>query len=411
MKKVGFKTVSLCCSLLLVSSFSPMAFAKSEPAQKGRRDAAIQLGLFDLIPELSVTEEFNDNIFLSDSYQKSDTISRVAPALTFQSNWQRARLRLEALGDAGFYTKSDEDDYLDGEVGVSAGFDIGPAFAVDGDFRIAKGHEDRGGDDIPTGASEPVTYDEKNTEIAVRYFAGDVDYRAAMAVRQLDFDDTALTNGDIANNDDRDRLELRLVMRASYQLGLGREAYGETTLNQREYESTPDDQGIFRNSNGYRLLGGMTFDLTDLIKADIGAGWMSQIYEDYRLQNNEGFSLRAAATWNITRMTALDFRAKREIDETTVTGASGIIGESFDAGIEHELRRWLHFRVNGGYQRDRFEGAGRTDRITRFGAGVRYELNRSTDIDGSWRYDQRRSNETGHDYRRNRALLTLRLKM
>lgn len=411
MKNAGFKTASLCFSILLANCFNPMAFAKSEPTQKNRRDTTIQLGLFDLAPSLSVTEEFNDNIFLSDSYQKSDTISRVLPALTLQSNWQRVRLRLEALGDAGFYTKSDEDDYLDGELGVSAGSDIGPAFAVDGDFRIAKGHEDRGGEDIPTGAREPVTYDEKNTEIALRYFAGDVHYRAAMAFRQLDFDDTALTNGDIANNDDRDRLELRLIMRASYQLGLGREAYGETTLNQREYESTPDDQGIFRNSNGYRLLGGMTFDLTDLIKADIGTGWMSQIYEDYRLQNNEGFSLRAAATWNITRMTVLDFRAKREIGETTVTGASGIIGESFDAGIEHELRRWLSIRLNAGYQQDRFEGAGRTDKVTRFGGGVLYELNRFTELDASWRYDQRKSNETGHDYRRNRALLTLRLKM
>ena len=411
MKNAGFKTASLCCSILLANCFNPMAFAKSEPTQKNRRDTTIQLGLFDLVPSLSVTEEFNDNIFLSDSYQKSDTISRVVPALTLQSNWQRTRLRLEALGDTGFYAKSGEDDYLDGELGVSAGSDIGPAFAVDGDFRIAKGHEDRGGDDIPTGASEPVTYDEKNTEIALRYFAGDVHYHAAIAFRQLDFDDTALTNGGIANNDDRDRTELRLIMRASYQLGPGRKAYGETTFNQREYENTPDDQGIFRNSNGYRLLGGMTFDLTDLIKADLGAGWMSQIYEDSRLQNNEGFSLRAATTWNITRMTALDFRAKREIGETTVTGASGIIGESFDAGIEHELRRWLSIRLNAGYQQDRFEGAGRTDKLMSFGGGVRYELNRFTELDGSWRYDQRKSNETGHDYRRNRALLTLRLKM
>src|SRR5690606_21186651 len=149
----------------------------------------------------------------------------------------------------------------------------------------------------------------------------------------------------------------------------------------------------------------------DLIKADIGAGWMSQIYEDSRLQTNEGFSIRAAATWNITRMTALDFRAKREIGETTVTSASGIIGESFDAGIEHELRRWLGIRLNGGYQHDRFEGAGRTDKIIRFGAGIRYELNRFADLDGSWRYDQRRSDETGHDSHRNRTLLQLRQKM
>ena len=411
MKNVGFKIALLCGSLIFANCFIPMVCAKSGITQKDKRDAAIQLGLLDLVPSLSVTEEFNDNIFLSDNYQKSDVISRVAPALTLQSNWQRARLRLEALGDAGFYTQSDEDDYLDGELGVSGGFDIGPALAVDGDLRIAKRHEDRGGDDIPTGAAEPVSYVDQNTEIAVRYFAGDVHYRTAIAVRQLDFDDTTLTNGGIANNDDRDRTELRLIMRASYQLGLGREAYGETTFNQREYSNTPDDQGIFRNSNGYRLLGGMTFDLTDLIKADIGAGWMSQIYEDSRLQTNEGFSIRAAATWNITRMTALDFRAKREIGETTVTGASGIIGESFDAGIEHELRRWLGIRLNGGYQHDRFEGAGRTDKIIRFGAGIRYELNRFADLDGSWRYDQRRSDETGHDYHRNRTLLTLRLKM
>lgn len=411
MKNTVFKTAALCCSLVLANCFSPMAFAKSEPAQKDKRDATIQLGLFDLMPSISVTEEFSDNIFLSDNYKKSDVISRVTPALAVQSNWQRARLRLEAVGDAGFYTRSDEDDYLDGELGASAGFDIGPALAVDGDLRIVKGHEDRGGDDIPSGAAEPVTYTQQNTEIAVRYFAGDVHYRAAASARQLDFDDTTLANGSIANNDDRDRTELRLMMRTSYQLGPGREAYGETTFNQREYANTPDDQGVFRNSNGYRLLGGITFDLTDLIKADIGAGWMSQIYEDSRLQNNQGFSLRAAATWNITRMTALDFRAEREIGETTVTGASGIIGESFDAAIEHELRRWLSIRLNAGYQQDRFEGAGRTDKVTRFGGGVRYELNRFAELDGSWRYDQRHSNETGHDYRRNRALLTLRLKM
>lgn len=411
MNKLGFITTTMFCGIVLTSCFIPPASAKPETPQEAKRNASIQLGLFDLLPTLSATEEFNDNIFLSDNYKKSDLISRIAPALTLQSNWHRARLRLMALGDAGFYAQSDEDDYLDGELGASAGFDIGPAFAIDGDIRIAKGHEDRGGNDIPTGADEPVTYNEQNTEIAVRYFAGDVHYRTALAVRKLDFDDTPLTNGDSGNNDDRDRSEVRLIMRSSYQLGLGREAYGETTFNQREYTNTPDDQGIFRNSSGFRLLGGMTFNLTDLIEADIGAGWMSQIYEDSRLQNNDGFSLRAATTWNITRLTALDFRARREIGETTVTNASGIISESVDAGIEHELRRWLSFRLNCGYQRDHFEGADRTDTTTRFGAGVRYELNRFTDLDTSWRFDQRRSNETGHDYRRNRALLTLRLKI
>ncbi len=417
----GHKTfLYVCCFVCsLAGSLIPDTAAKSQtpnphhdhPNDKDDRDAIIQIGLFDLRPTLSVSEEFSDNIFLSDRHKKSDQISRIAPALTLQSNWQRARLRLIALGEAGFYAQSDDDDYLDGETGISGGFDIGPALAIDGKLNLAQHHEDRGGNDIPTGATEPVLYTEQSGEIAIRYIAGDIRYRTVLARRNLDFDDSTLAGGTIGNNDDRDRTETRIVMRASYPLGRGRAVFGETAFNQREYTNLPDDQGIYRDSTGYRFYTGMTFDVTNLIDADIGAGWMTQIYEDPVLQTNEGLSLRATVNWHVTRLTTLDFRARRDIDETTVTGASGIISEEFDFGVDHELRRWLRLRFNGGYEQDHFEGTKRTDQILRLGAGLRYDLNRFADLDASWRFDERHSDETGHDYQRNRALLTLRLKM
>lgn len=176
-------------------------------------------------------------------------------------------------------------------------------------------------------------YRDVRAQIGGRHVTNGLHYESQFSLRRLAFEDSTARNGSHIRNDDRDRLELRETLRVLWPLDLGREAYGEVTFNQRQYDRVPDDGGRVRDSSGYQLLGGIRLDLTDLIRADLAAGWMSQTYADPAFGDIADYTLRGDFDWSVTRLTNITFNAARTVRETTQTGASGILALEAGAGI------------------------------------------------------------------------------
>ncbi len=413
----------ICARLLPVLMFCaanllcPIASANAQTRQQTTNntmppvdETGIRLGRFLLSPAITSRAQYDDNIFLSEGGATSDVITTIAPRLTLQGDWRVFHLHLAAGSELGFFADSAEDDYQDIDLKAAASLDLGPS-SIEGAIDWKQSHDARGGNDVPTGATEPVIYRDVIGQLGGRYATNDLHYETSLAIRRLEFDDSIALDGSAIRNDDRNRIESRETVRALLPLDLGREAYGEITLNQRQYDRVPDDTGLVRDSSGFQALGGLRLDLTDLIKADLAAGWMSQSYADPAFGNINDYTLRADIDWSVTRLTDLTFSASRAVRETTVTGASGIVGFDIGAGISHELRRWLQIGANAHYSDEEFRQTTRRDRTSRLGLNMSYHVNRHAWIEGGINHDLRLSNSAGNDYRRFQTLISLKLEM
>jgi hypothetical protein len=400
MRKFGILIALLCASI------SAPATAMENPDDVG----GFRLGRLLATPSIEFGTRYDSNIFQSDTNPTSDVITTLRPRLTLQGDWQVFSLHLAAGGALGFFADSPSDDYQDANFEAAGSLELG-ATSVDGGIEIKRAHDPRGANDVPTSATEPVIYRDVTARIGGRQITNGLHYESQFALRRLEFDDSTARNGSRIRNDDRNRLELRETLRVLLPLNLGREAYGEVSFNQRQYDRIPDDGGRIRDSAGYQMLGGIRLNLTDLIAADIAAGWMSQSYADPAFGDIADYTLRGDFDWSLTRLTSIRFNAARTVRETTQTGASGILAFEAGTGISHELRRGLTISLSADYSTETFKQTTRQDNTSRFGLGLLYDLNRFAKIEGGLTYDQRNSNSAGEDYERLQSQISLKLEM
>jgi hypothetical protein len=370
----------------------------------------IRLGRLLATPSIELGTRYDSNIFQSDANPTSDVITTLRPRLTLQGDWQVFSLHLAAGGALGFFADSSSDDYQDANFEAAGSLEL-VATSVDAGIEINRAHDPRGSKDVPTSATEPVIYRDVTARIGGRQITNGLHYESQFALRRLEFEDSTARNGSRIRNDDRDRLELRETLRVLLPLDLGREAYGETSFNQRQYDRSPDDSGRIRDSAGYQMLGGIRLDLTDLITADLAAGWMSQSYADPAFGDIADYTLRGDFDWSLTRLTNIRVNAARTVRETTQSGASGILAFEAGTGISHELRRGLTVSLSADYSTETFKQTTRRDSTSRFGLGLLYDLNRFAKIEGGLTYDQRNSNSAGEDYQRLQSHIRLKLEM
>lgn len=374
---------------------------------EGYEPVGMPVGSFRFFPKVEVEEEYNDNIYKSDSGESDDFITKVMPKLNLRSDWNQHSLQLETGAEVGRYASSDGDDYEDYDFGARGRYDASQALKFSGNAKYIHEHEERGGDDVSSDAAAPVEYDQMDGELGVTYKPNRISVGFRATAKDYDYDDNRTLGGSITNNDDRDRLETLGELRVGYEIQDGYEAYFKSSYNDKDYDSRVDDGGVNRDSDGYKMQAGIAIDLDRLIRADLAAGWMEQDYADNTLQDADGYSLDARVRWNLTELTTIRGTASRSINETTTSGVSATIGSNVGVGVDHEFLRNLVAKADLKYGMTEYEGSTREDDKYTASLGVDYKLNRNFYTSAQYQFEERDSNENTNDYDQNIFLIKL----
>src|SRR3546814_5238960 len=91
-------------------------------------------------------------------------------------------------------------------------------------------------------------------------------------------------------------------------------------------------------------------------------------YDDGSLSSTEGVAAGLRATWNITRLTTITAVIDRQVEATTVDGASSRFDTLGELRVDHELMRDLIVSANAAYLHSDFDGTSRED--DRYNLGV-----------------------------------------
>jgi hypothetical protein len=216
-----------------------------------------------------------------------------------------------------------------------------------------------------------------------------------MRVDHYNYGSTRAQDGSIISQDSRDGRVAAAHARLDYAISSGLGVFSALEVNKRDLRGTPTQS---LSSDGYRSLSGINVKLGHLVSGEVGAGYASQRFDDPTIGAIQGPAYRGLINWSVTRLLDLHFKAEQIVTEASDTVAGGVRADAFQIGADYELRRNLIFSIAGTYERDRFFGQVREDKVQSTLAELKYVLNRYSSISIQHQYFRRDSSTPSSSY-------------
>lgn len=376
----------------------------------------IHLGAMWLFPSLSVTGEYNSNIFARDNNFASeidDYILILQPAFVLKSDWSNHQLEIYGNARIGRYDNNGTEDFEDYDTGFRSRLDFTRRTNLTINGRFQRLHEDRG---VPVSlgaanAINPVEFSVFSNETVLYTSPNRASLQLKSDLRYFDYDDvmgTGPSGNFIINNDDRDRVQWLGSVRAGYEVSTGTRFFALGYADIRDYKTALDDFGFNRDSNGYGIAGGLTVEVSGTLSLEGYIGYQNQDFDDPSFADISGVVWELEGVWLPSGLTTVAFHLERIIGETTLVNGSGIFMTTFEVGIDHEFLRNLIASLVFEYQKWDYQGITRKDDYIRAGVELVYMMNRNLRVILRYRLVDRDSNIIGQDYKRNSVSLILR---
>jgi putative beta-barrel porin BBP2 len=180
--KISLKAKTGCFLLILLFSFSPTAFAKYH---------------FDFTPSISVSEVYDDNIYLSSTNERSDYITTVTPGFNLNILSENNHLELSYAPGFVWYGKEDQNDTIRHSGSLAFGQDLTQHLKFELTDTYIKSEDPlEDTEDIEGIRNTRNTYQRNTARISLRYLFGPensltVDYRHSL----LENEDKTLDDG------------------------------------------------------------------------------------------------------------------------------------------------------------------------------------------------------------------------
>jgi len=227
-------------------------------------------------------------------------------------------------------------------------------------------------------------------------------------VERTVYQNSQLTDGTTASNEDRNYNQYGGKLRGGYELSPGVTPFVEFDADTRKHDLNADFFGFQRDSRGVTGKAGSTFEITKVLTGEVALGYTKRIYEDPRLSDVAGLVGDASLIWTATALTTVKLTGSSTVGESDVPGVSGTLYRDVALQVDHAFRHWLIGSVKVGFGFDDYVGMSREDNRYSVGAALTYKFDRSWQLKGEVRQNWLRSNISSNDYNETVILLGLR---
>lgn len=375
-----------------------------------------RIGSFVILPSAELTTAYDSNIFASNRNEVDDVIFQLTPKIRARSDLSApVQLNFDAVGIVRRFADNNSEDtegYLLSHDGSWEIPDLGEQSFIKWGVANARDWLARGfPGDVNSGA-EPTIFYNTLGYTGFQYKPGAFSILTHVSARHLDFDDVAAVGGGTVNNDDRDRWIYRESMRFGYEFTRGYEGYLRGTLNQRRYETSPDDAGYVRDSEGYEAVGGMKIGVSPITNIDVFAGYLRQSFDDPRLPTIDGPGFGGQLNWSPRREWQIAGSVARSVEESDQTNYPSYLNTTYAMTAYYQLMPALRFESRISYSEFDFDrpinaAANREDSVLTGQLGVRYYMSPNLYTNLSYTQIAYSSNAVNQDYDRSVIYLTI----
>lgn len=355
----------------------------------GYEALGIHAGSFYIYPKLTADVANEDNIFFQTTNEQSDTIYSIRPQIEAVSQWSRHRLRLLAQSTTYKYDKFSNEDNTTYAVSGSGRIDIQRNFNLNLGAGFDHLIEARSSPSVQQVASEPIEYERTYGSVGLSREVNRLRVSGELRYNEYVYDDTRLGTVRV-DQSYRDYQATSGDARIDYAISPALAVYVYGSANERSYDTRlTNPLDVVRDSNGWEAAVGADFELTDLMRGQIQVGYLTQEYDDPRIDTSEGLGLRGRLEWFPTQLATVTLTAERTVEETGLIGAAGTLTSRASAQIDYELLRNLILTGRVNWVRDEYNGLDREDNYSMFMFGANYLITRHVGVFGQYNFQTR----------------------
>ncbi|CAN7603101.1 outer membrane beta-barrel protein [Mesorhizobium sp. LjNodule214] len=369
----------------------------------------IKIGSFVIRPTLEQGLTASSNADLS-SGGKPALLSETALRFNAISDWQENSATIDGYGIFRNTISGDEVHDALGRVEGTLNVDL------DNELRAIA---TLGYEAVPESASSPVvivgTVEQPvrqtvNGGLALVKDVGKLRLGLTGAVEHDIYGDAELSMGGSLSQKDRDSTLYTATLRTGYEISPAITPFTEVQVGRRAYDQQFDTNGYERSSKGIGARAGVALDLREKLVGEFSAGWLTETFDDSRLQPISGPTLNAGLKWSPERGTTIGLLALTTVEGTTTAGESGDLLYAASLLGERQIRANLTGNaVLAAGWRD-YAGSDGHDLILSAEAGLTWWLNRYVGLTTRARTEKQTSNLPGRDYKANSIFLGVKVQ-
>jgi hypothetical protein len=366
-------------------------------------------GAFLVKPSVEISEGYDSNPFRVQNGPGS-AFTEVKGAVSAKSEWSRHEMQLDLRGSYTAYSNVDDINRPDADATLRGRIDIQKDLRIEYVEKAALATQAPGTPNSIEGAKNlPFIYTLTSGVGAVKQF-NRLEVGVFGEVSRNIYEDADLLNGTTLNLSEFNYNDYTVRLRGSYEITPGMKPFVEVAADTRSFDQDINSFGLRQGSNGYKAEAGFIFDRPEILKGQIGLGYMARSYDDPTLPNISGLLIDSSLTWKPSALTQVKLDLNSSINESITTGAAGVFTREGKLTIDHAFRRWLVGSLFGSYGQDQYRGTDRIDDRWTYGAALTYWFNRALALRGEVRREGLNSNVAGEDYKADVAMLGLRLQ-
>jgi hypothetical protein len=383
------KGARLAAGLLAASLLAVGAQAQELEDAPGKTDlpnvadrydgTGVQMGSFWLLPTIETGLFYDSNINASSSNEQSGAGVYAIPRVELNSDWGRHALNF--VVEASDYTYFDDSSQnrfnIDGSMDTR--IDIRRDLIFAGGAKGGRFQEQVGDLNTNYYADEPTTYWDFNTWASLMKAFNRIQISAGAAYDYQNYDDVQSIFGTSIDQDYRNGHVLEAGGRVAYAISPGYSVFSDFRYNWRDYNDKLSD------SDGWRALTGLEFEIGRLLNGEIGVGYMNQHYGEG--QGNEGgFTYHAGLTWNPTPLMTVTLDANREVQDSAQFDSPGSIADDVELALNYEVRRGWVLTPSLVYQRVDYMDDDGVESSYGLGIKLDYTMNRFWTLGAGYSY-------------------------
>ncbi|WP_159460302.1 outer membrane beta-barrel protein [Tistlia consotensis] len=346
-----------------------------------------------VFPKLDLHSGYDSNVFRESSNGKADMFSDISPSLRVTNTEQDLGLEAGLSATVRRNLQYQSNDFEDYDAYAQASYFFMEDASLTGQIGYSRAHEDRS-DPNSTGPGENIVqYDRYRAILNSRNRFGDFEVNPQASYYYYNYMSQAGSN-----QDGRDHWEGEFRVRGGYEFLPGYTAFVEPGYNMRRYDLKVDSQGVTRDSWGWDLHAGLSYDVSAVTTAEVFVGYFQQKYEDPTLADAGGLTFGAKMTWNPLDEMTVNADVSRSVQESTLSGVSSTVATSYSLGVDYELTDSVMLTSTAGISTSAFQGSSRSDKSYTFGGGMVYLMNEFARARLNGTYETRDSNEVANNY-------------
>ncbi len=374
----------------------------------------IKLGAFTLIPQIEINVGFDTNVYAQNASlgPVQSAYTTVSPALDLRSEWLNHSLHILATGTLGWYAAAPTQNFQNYGLLIDGKIDIRNDFYLTYATGYRRMTEPLGTPNV-VSAQSPTVVNVLPIEIGLYQQFNRIFYQVtARAARYWYQDYSVISSGGLPAAS-RDRFEFGETVRIGYQLFEDLSIFVGPSFNQIRYIDTINSAGQARNSDGFNLAVGATWQVNAVSVLEGTIGYQGTNFSS-GLGNNTALSYGLAGTYTGYSPLTLRPYISRTINQSAYSQykdyVSTIIATDFTYLIHDgwTLAGGVLFSVSQYSPIDGTNADPRTDYFFRGQLGLLYTIRPEIQIGPFYEYSQGWStNSLGPSY--DRHIFSIRL--